>query len=251
MLLNRNTACSRGDSSEPLEKQSWAAGGGCSQRQSAGLMLIHGLPRAGQPCVPTDTDSPAGMVLPGTSSRPTSNVGVTSGSPYLWVSVMHHQAQAQPPYTYCFTSEPQQPPAAQWEEHRWRNHYTHVSGKTLNPNRASRKQSNLTALQCLLTFAGGPPFPGTGREVFLAAWKGAHFTASTWSLFQNRALRKPCPNSTAVTIWEGASARRFLFSSAGNASLSITPTACFPDPPNTAMQFRLLNCAVHPEAFKA
>lgn len=35
--------------------------------------------------------------------------------PYLWVSEIHHQAQAQPPYTYCFWSEPQHPPAEQAE----------------------------------------------------------------------------------------------------------------------------------------
>lgn len=145
-------------------------------------MLSHGFPRPGQPCIATDTDSPAGTALPGVSSRPTSKVGVTSGSPYLCVSVMHHQAQAQPPYTYCFTSEPQQPPAAQWEEHRWKSHYTHVSGKTLHPNRASCKQNHLTALQRLVTFVGGPHFPRTGREVLLAARKVVHFTASTWSL---------------------------------------------------------------------
>lgn len=65
-----------------------------------------------------------------------------------------------------------------------------------------------------------------------------------WQLFNNRFLRKTCPNSTAATSWEGASAHRFLFSSAGNTSLSITSNTCFPEPPNTAMQLHLLNSAL-------
>lgn len=80
------------------------------ERQGPGLMLIHGASStcSAQSCVPEDpADSPMGTALPNSSSKPHRY----QGSPYLWVSVMHHHAQAQPPYTYCFTSEPQQPPA--------------------------------------------------------------------------------------------------------------------------------------------
>lgn len=216
-------------------------------------MLSHGFPRPGQPCIATDTDSPAGTALPGVSSRPTSKVGVTSGSPYLCVSVMHHQAQAQPPYTYCFTSEPQQPPAAQWEEHRWK--------KPLHPcvrENPAPKQGELQAEPSHSTATPGnicwrTSFPkdrkgGAPGSTESCSFHSIHVVirppVNLWQLFNNRFLRKMCPNSTAATSWEGASAHRFLFSSAGNASLSITSNTCFPEPPNTAVQLHLLNSAL-------
>ena len=58
--------------------------------------------------------------------------GPPRNRPHLWMSEMSIQAQAQPPTTYVFSSEPQQPPA----EHR----RTHMYLQTTSPRCRGRKR---------------------------------------------------------------------------------------------------------------
>jgi len=71
------------------------------------------------------------------------------GSPYLWVSVMHHQAQAQPPYTYCFTSEPQQPPAESRDVGITHGRFALSQGKSCPRTESQAEQLHCSSLRVL------------------------------------------------------------------------------------------------------
>lgn len=116
------------------------------ERQGSGLMLVCGASSThnAQSCVPEDpADSPTGTALPSSCSRPHR----CQRSAYLWVSVMHHHAQAQPPYTYCFTSEPQQPPAGESTEVE--GLHGHSRGKTCSQTEPRAEQLPSEAAQPL------------------------------------------------------------------------------------------------------